>query len=358
MKSDITRIVGLVLLFVVVLSPWGSVRADNTAWTPFTPCFTQELTPVKMLPSTMPIIMVLGHQFRKGDKCVPVTVTYTWTNHYDLKDGYSYYNLRYSQKFSGELWYRTDREEFTITANPAHWAGYDKIRGFDGAGQRCVRFDEAGLCEELRKYERGQAYAKTTGGVYLGSLTYGYPEVVTNGETVPVTFFAQSTLFEFRNTKYTWRPDGGTIEINNPALIHFDYKKLVEAAADEKVYTISVPYKNDNDTGDIPSPNAGELTIKLDFDLACDGSNDTGMSKCEQIEGLLSELKWALELRDIYRDVWPLAPDSNTLLALVMVQIRMNHRYMTDDDANFIQKNFGATNPVDLSISVPDLCND
>jgi len=41
-----------------------------------------------------------------------------------------------------------------------------------------------------------------------------------------------------------------------------------------------------------------------------------------------------------------------------MVQIRMNHRYMTDDDANFIQKNFGATNPVDLSISVPDLCND
>ncbi len=359
MTQAIVRSYSLLAVLMMVVCSFSPRPADGESILPgFVPCFERDLPTMKMLPSNIPMIMVAGHKFRMADKCEPVTITFTWTNYYDEKDGYAFYNLKYSHKFSGEVWYRTDRAEFTIVGNPANWVGYDKILSFDGAGQYCAKQDGTGQCEDLRKFEHGQVMALKTGGVYLGSLTYAYPEVVTNGETVPVTFFAQSPLFEFRNQQGKWLPGDGTIEINNPALIHFDYQTLVKAASDEKAYTVTVPYKYDNDTGDMPSYDTGRLVIKLDFDKVCNGDDETGMSKCEQIQALLPELRWAIELRDDYRDLLPDASDMDELENLVNARIRLTHPYMTQDESDALDKVFGKTYTRSLKTEVPDLCSD
>ena len=355
MSMRIFRLLALSVAIVCSLIPL-SARGESPFPT-FVPCFERDLPPMKMLPSNIPMIMVIGHKFRMADKCAPVTITFTWTNNYDRKDGYTYYNLKYSHRFSGELWYSTDHEEFAVVGDPAHWAGYDQILSIDGAGQYCAYLDDRGACHDLRKFDRGQVIALKTGGVYLGSLTYGYPEVVTNGETVPVTFFAQSPEFAFKNLQSKWQPDGGLIEVNNPALIDIDYRALVEAASDEKVYTVTVPYQNDNDVGDMPSHHAGNLAIKLDFDILCNGDDQSGMSKCEQIESLLPELKWAIELRDAYRELLPQASDDEQLHNLVKAQIIRNHPYLTDDELSALNNVFGKTRTDTLEIEVPDLCN-
>ena len=104
------------------------------------PCLAKKIPQIQMLPGDSYIIQVMGHQFRKDDACVPFYVTFTWENHYDHDDGYSRYSLQFVQTFTGELWYSTDKQEFTLTANPAHWKGASKIRKFDGYGQALFTF--------------------------------------------------------------------------------------------------------------------------------------------------------------------------------------------------------------------------
>ena len=82
----------------------------NPAWRKKTPM-------IKMLPGNTEIIQVMGHNFRKDDACVPFYVTFSWENHYDRDDGYSHYSLQFKQTFAGELWYSTDKQEFTLTVH-------------------------------------------------------------------------------------------------------------------------------------------------------------------------------------------------------------------------------------------------
>ncbi len=342
-----------VLLLVLHCAPISSAIAD-TAEEPFLPRFVPCFE--KGLPGGGMGILVIGHEFRGGDVCEPVTVTLTWRNYYDNRDGYTHYDLRLSNRFSGEFWYRTDREEFAIVADPAHWVGYDKLLSFNAFGQDCARQEE-GMCVDLRKFDSDQVHAQRTGGVYLGSLTYGYPEVTRSGEKVPVTFFASTPVFEFRNTRHYWRPDDGLVKINNPALVKFDYKALVKAATKDGVYTTKVLYDLNNDVDDIPSFHKGELEIKLDFDKICNGDNRSDMGQCEQINKLLSDLKWTLELRNLYRDLLPDSPDQATLESRVLERLRLNHPEMSKEDSDWLLENSGVTDPTTLEIFVPDLCD-
>jgi hypothetical protein len=349
------RLLLLLILIICGVSPWPAF--GESVLPQLVPCFEKSMPGISTLPASVPIILAIGHEFRNGDECEPVTVTLTWENYYDRQDGYTHYDLRLADKFSGELWYRTDREEFALVADPAHWAGYDKILAFDGFGQECARFDEYGTCVDLRKFDRGQVHPQKTGGVFLGSLTYGYPEVTRNGEKIPITFFASTPVFEFRNAFHYWVPDDGLVRINNAALVSFNFKALVKAASEDGIYTARVQYDQNNDLDYTPSYHKGELVIKLDFDKICNGDDNSGMGECDQIRKLVSDLKWALELRDIYRDVLPDASNQSELEARVLERLRLNHPDMTDEDSAWLLKNSGQTDPKTLEITVPDLCN-
>jgi len=311
-----------------------------------------------MLPAGVPIIQVIGHEFRNSDKCVPFFVTFTWENHYDRGDGYTHYSLRFVHTFPGELWYRTDKEEFTLVADPAHWEGLNKIRKFDGFGQVCARIDENGACVDLRKFDRDQVRAKKTSGVYLGALSYAYPSVTTRGEAVPIAFHAMSPEFGFRNTRHEWRPGGGLVEINNTALVSFDYRAIVKEASKQGTYITTVKYNQDNDVQDVPSGNKGELVIKLDFDQRCNGNNQSEMSPCQQVAELLTDLKSALELRDIYMEVAPDAKDEFHIDELIIEKLRLRNPHMDSKKEAWLLNNAGGTNPRTGEINVPDYCDE
>lgn len=352
-----TRILPSIALIVIVYITLGySMIAHSTSG--IEPCFAKKLPQLKMLPAGMTIIQVIGHEFRNSDKCAPFHVTFTWENHYDRGDGHTYYSLTYVHTFPGELWYRTDKEEYTIVANPAHWEGLNKIRSFTGSGQVCTRKDENETCEDLRKFDRDQLRAKQIAGVHLSALSYGYPGVTTRGESVPIAFYAQSSEFEFRNTRHKWQPGGGLVEINNAALVSFDYPAIVEAASEQGTYTTTVSYNQNNDVQDIPSGHKGKLVITLDFDQRCDGNNQAEIDPCQQIAELLNDLESALELRDLYMEVAPNANDEFHIDELVMEKLRLRHPDMDSEKEAWLLNNAGGTNPRTGEIDVPDFCDE
>lgn len=345
----------LALIFVFYLLPGQSAMAQFTPQ--LEPCFAKTMPQLKSLPAGTPIIQSIGHIFRNSDKCAPFFVTFTWENHYDQGDGYSHYSLNFVYTFRGELWYRTDKEEFTLAGDPAHWQGINKIGKFDGYGQSCVRLDEKGACTELHRFDRGQVRPLKTGGDYLGALTYGFPAVTTQGVLVPIDLHALSPSFEFRNSWHEWHPNGGLIEINNPALVSFDFRALTKAAKEWESYSTTINYNQDNDTEDMPSGHKGRLVIKLDFDQFCEGENNKDMEPCKQTETLLDDLKLALELRDLYPAVLPDATSEFDIDKLVLDQLRLSHPSLSSKDEAWMLNNAGGTNPKTLDISIPDYCD-
>lgn len=327
-------------------------------------CLAKKMPQIQSLPGDTYIIQVMGHQFRKDDVCVPFYVTFTWENHYDRDDGYSQYSLQFVQTFAGELWYSTDKQEFTLSANPGNWKGTSKIRKFDGYGQVCLRFDEHDKCLELHKFDRGYVRAKKTLGEYLASLNYAYPAVTTHGQSIPITLHALSPLFEFRDAQRKWTPNDGHFEINNPALISFDFPELINSAANKGTYTTTIDYNRNNELGEASSYDRGKLVIKLDFDPDCKGDNNRDMELCQQIASLLDDLQFALRAREAYPDVVEEAIQNNEEIndqnidKKVVDRLRvLYYPYMTDAEAKQMLNTSGGTNPVSLDIKVPDYCD-
>ncbi|WP_126455716.1 hypothetical protein [Sulfuriflexus mobilis] len=357
----LTRVLtGMVLLLlgsVLFITP-----AEANVFPQLQPCLAKKLPQLQSLPGNTYIIQVMGHQFRKDDECVPFYVTFTWENHYDRDDGYSQYSLQFVQTFAGELWYSSDKEEFTLVANPVHWKGASKIRKFDGYGQVCLRFDENDKCLELHKFDRGYVRAIKTLEEYLASLSYAYPEITTHGQSIPITLYASSPEFEFKDARRKWTPNDGHFEINNPALISFDFPELINAAASKGTYTTTIQYNRNNELGDA-SYDKGKLLIRLDFDPACKGINNSDMEPCQQVASLLDDLQFALQLRELYPEVVEIAIQNNENISdqnideKVVARLRELNPYITDADAKSMLNTSGGTNPVSLEIKVPDYCN-
>lgn len=348
---------GLPLSVLVSLLFISFAQAD--ALPKLQPCFTKEIVPITMLPGDTPIVQVMGHQFRKDDQCVPFYVTFAWKNHYDFDDGYSHYSLQFTQTFPGELRYSSDKEEFTLTANPGQWQGVSKVKEFDGFGQSCVRFDAHGACEELHKFDRGQVRAQKTLGVYLASLNYAYPAVTTHGENIPVTLSASSPLFEFKNDTWTWTPSGGHITISNPGLVSFDFPDLVQAASTKGKYQVHIDYDRNNELEQGPSHDKGKLIVTLDFNPDCKGDNNSDMDPCQQINSLLDDLEFALHARDLYPEVLQgIDKEPNyDIDRWVVKRLRQKYPYMTDAKAEQMLDTASKTSPDTLDYTVHEFCD-
>lgn len=355
------KLTGIPLLLLGSLLFITSVGAD--VFPKMQPCQAKKIPQIQSLPGNMPIIQVMGHLFRKDDACVPFYVTFTWENHYDRDDGYSHYSLKFVQTFPGEFWYSTDKQEFTLVGNPVQWKGTSKVKKFEGSGQVCVRFDENDQCLDLHRFDRDYLRAKKTPDEFMASLSYAYPEIITHGQTVPITLFAGSPAFEFKDAKRKWTPNDGHFDINNPALISFDFPELIKAAANKGTYTATIGYNRNNDIETASSHDRGKLMIKLDFDPECKGYNNRDMDPCQQIARLLDYLQEALRLRELYPEVVDNAIRTNQEITdqnidkKVVEALRDIDPYLTDAEVDELLNTSGGTNPVSLDITVPDYCD-
>ncbi len=333
--------------------------AEANVFPQMQPCLAKKMHLLQMLPDNSYIIQVMGHQFRKADECVPFYVTFTWENHYDRDDGYSQYSLQFVQTFIGELWYSSDSQEFTLVANPAHWKGTSYIKKFDGYGQACLRFDENDKCLELHKFDRGYVRAIKTPDEYLVSLSYAYPAVAAHGQSIPITLHAFSPIFEFRDAQRKWRPNGGLIKINNPALISIDFPELVKAASTKGTFITTINYNRNNDLERVSNYDRGKLVIKLDFDPDCEGYNNSDMDPCQQIASLLDDLQLALHARDLYPEALleiDNAPNYD-IDRLVVTKLHQFYPYITAAETEWMLDRSGRTDPKTLNYKVPDGCN-
>lgn len=343
----------IALTVVCCIAPTCPVIAQSIQF--IEPCLVKTMPHLGTLPANTPIIQVAGHEFRKSDGCSPVFVTFTWENQYDRGDGCTQYSLKFVHTFPGEFWYRTDREEFAIAA-ASQWKGLNLVREFKGFGQKCVKYED-GVCTACEKFDYGHVHPVKTVWAYIAELTYGYPEVTRGDETVPVTFNAVSPDFRFDNGLYQWMPV--PLHINNAGLASFDYRKIVKEASGQGIYAIKVEYDQDNDVEDVPSGHKGSLLIRLDFDERCGGNNQSDMDPCQQIEELLTtELRWALNLRDIYEGAKERARDVNHIKELVNEEIRERYPHLDSNQMTWMLDNMGTTNLQTLEISVPEFCDE
>lgn len=323
------------------------------------PCFAKKLAKSQPLPKSTPIIQVMGHNFRKGDECFPFYVTFTWENYYSKEDGYTEYSLEFTQTFSGELWYRTDREEFTLVGNPAHWGGLSKVKKFIGGGQVCIEYEADGKCLDLHEYDYGDVRAVKTPDAYLASLGYAYPAIKVGNQAIPVLFDAISPAFEFWDGQRKWTPNDGLIKVSNPDLISIDFPALIDAALNQGIYQTIVNYNGDNDPEDTIGHNKGSLSIKLDF-TDCGGFNSSDMDHCDQIMGLIDDLEFALTLRDLYPEALKgidKKPDCDIHLEVKKL-LRQRIPYITEAELNTMFDQSGITNSVTLDYEVPDYCDE
>ena len=351
---------GLAMLFTGYLLHVPSVEAN--VFPQLEPCLAKNMPQVRMLPAGTHIIQVMGHNFRNDDQCVPFYVTFTWENHYARDDGYSQYSIKFKQTFTGEFWYSSDKEEFTLVGNPGQWKGLSKVRAFDGYGQVCTDYDENDKCVKGHKFDGGSVRALKSPDVYLASFAYAYPAITVHGTSVPVTLHAGSPLFEFRDATNFWKPNDGLFEISDPALISFDFAELVKAANNKGAYTVRISY-NRNNLLDDESYDSGKLVARFDFDPECNGIDNSDMEPCQQVALLLDDLEFALNLRALYPDTVEWAKQKNIDVSKKELDQEVIKRlpeidpYITQQEMDQLLKSAGGTRVDNLEITVPDGCN-
>jgi len=235
------------------------------------PCFESHLYNQPGVPDTMPIGMMSGHPFRKGDGCVPFDLVATWEERYE--EDHDRYTVRYRQRIPGALWYRKDKNDFVLHANEVIYNGVADVRGFTGQGRTCVDEDD-GVCEEYATFSGGQIQPVSNPmGGYQGVFFYGPateitdPQFDTDERDIPAQFMFNAVSKVFDDGEHRWRP--GSAELNNGALATFDYKEFVLAAVEKRPLTKTVTWDLDEDPEEAPTYTSGKVTLHFIFDPPC-----------------------------------------------------------------------------------------
>ncbi len=233
------------------------------------PCEAKKKFDAMPISPTTPVAMVAGHEFRKADKCVPIEVAARWTNHYRSFE-HSFYDMKAQESYPGELWYRTDREEFIIVAGATIYSGNERLTGMSASGEACNHsYDN--VCDKWTTFSNADVKMHVINGSNTGALKYGYPTVTTREEEVPASVDIIPPHFEFFRSRDSYsRPP--MVEIDNLSLFDASpvrYAELLDAMRKKKTYSKEIKWKHNEKVEDIPTHNEGTLSLSITFDPKC-----------------------------------------------------------------------------------------
>jgi hypothetical protein len=235
------------------------------------PCEAKKMFDAMPLPPATPVAMVAGHAFRKVDVCIPIEIRAQWTNHYRRMD-HSFYDMRASEVYPGEFWYRVDREEFVLVANGKNYAGGDKLLSISASGEACHNDNGPDLdtCNDWTVFSNAHVVTVPIFASKSGAFIYSYPTVLTADQTIPEGVNIMAPPFEFRKGPDSYsRPS--IVEIDNLDL--FDaapirYRELVDAAKRKRVVSKQVSWDKNEKTG-TTTKHKGTLKLQIAFSRVC-----------------------------------------------------------------------------------------
>jgi len=234
------------------------------------PCGAKKMFDRMPIPVTQPVATVAGHEFRKGDICVPVEIGAEWKTRYDASD-HEWYEMTARETYPGELWYRTDTEEFVIVANGKTYSGPDVLLSLSAAGEAC-NSSSGDRCGKWTRFGNESVVSQDVLGSKTGSFVYGDPAVITPDEEIPPAVDIMPPAFEFhRNEREYFRPPMPTVD--NVALFDrapLTYRELVRASSRREQVSRTIAW-NRNERADEPGEHVGTLTLHISFEPSCPG---------------------------------------------------------------------------------------
>ncbi|MHB1193500.1 MAG: hypothetical protein ACYC6F_10685 [Longimicrobiales bacterium] len=253
---------------LVLVAAFVAILPTSTLAQKLTPCGGKKRVDALPIPSATRVAAVAGHEFRKADVCVPVLVRTEWKNRYDGFE-HRWYEVSAREMYPGELWYRTDTEEFVIVASGLTYSGQDALLSISARGEACHN-DAGGRCNKWTAFGADDVVAVELMGSKTGAFLYGWPTVVTLDEEIPSAVSIRAPLFEFhRSPELYSRPP--MVDIDNPALFDADpltYPELVTASRQRRPVSRTIRWAQ-NERTDEESEHAGTLTLEISFSPTC-----------------------------------------------------------------------------------------
>ncbi len=262
--------IGRTLVMLTIAALFMAIFSETAFAFKLVPCeTTKKKFDAMAIPASTPIALIIGHEFRKADKCVPVEINMKWTNHYKTID-HNFYDMEAAENYPGELWYRTDREEFVIVANGKAYSGDDRLASLKSSGEGCNHSYDA-VCDMWTPYGTGSVKAHNAAGSSTGALQYGYPTVITHEEEIPEAISIIPPHFEFYKHKDSyWRPP--MVDIDNLSLFDespIKYGELLDAMRKKKTYSKQISWKHNEKVDETPTHHEGNLSMRISFDPKC-----------------------------------------------------------------------------------------
>ena len=233
------------------------------------PCESKKRFDAMPLPPTTPIIMIVGHEFRKGDVCIPIELRTRWQVRYEGSE-HDLYEMTGQEVYPGEFWYRADREEFVIAANGKSYSGNDGLLALSASGEACNHgYDRT--CDKWTAFGRDDAVSVSVLDSKTGAFVYGHPTVITRDEEIPAAVHIMPPHFEFRRSADVYfRPP--MVTIDNLALFDAEpltYTELTRAAGRRQPVSRTVSWNRNENTEENPSKYRGTLSFQIVFSPAC-----------------------------------------------------------------------------------------
>lgn len=227
------------------------------------PCYAKDYFNKMPLPPNTEIIQVMGHKFRKKDKCVPFDVTMTWKEHYNNAP-YGEYDINYKQVFSGELWYKKDTPEIAFAANPMNWSGTDRLVSFSASGVFCNSM-QGDRCSKKTQFGSSNAIPTKLGKITAGgSISFASPAII---NVTDVVFNIGRVDFKFKKSEKYANP--GMTWINNIDLNPFKYSDIKTAIEEKKPYAANITFNKNNDIEDSSPYSNGSVKMVFNFKPKC-----------------------------------------------------------------------------------------
>ncbi len=234
------------------------------------PCEAKKKFDAMPVPATQGVAMVVGHEFRKADVCVPVELRMTWKDSHTPFD-HNWYEMSGREAYPGEAWYRTDRDEFVIVATGLGYSGNDRLLSFSAKGEACNHsYDQT--CDMWTPFGPNDVRPSLEGASKTGAFTYGFPPVVSaDDDGPPHEVEILPPHFEFRrNPREYSRPP--MIEINNPALFGdhpITTQEVRRAVTSKGTIRREIRWEGNEKLGEGATRHKGSLDIEIAFAPTC-----------------------------------------------------------------------------------------